>query len=233
MINLANDITNNPYWIHTKIFTKEPDPDQLLHPVLSPPSELFVQVLPADVLLQMPHRGWIDSYIDNIIGLCIHKGENTIRITKAILLAIFIFVRPSKSAPPPSHHKYLISIVKMIAEGRQEKRRIVSGWLINTRAFIVQLPMDNFLTYSKYAKEVIHLRKASNDNIESIIGRLEQVAYAVPHPRFFLNRLRHLQLSTKKQTNVNIPMSVILDLKLFVEIIKQASLGTSINLVCR
>ena len=227
--DLAYDITNNPFWDHNKTFATEPDPAQLRPPLLNPPSEPFVNALPADVHLPLPRHGYIDSYIDDIISACVHRGDNAIRTTKAILLALFTMARPSSISPPLILHKYLLSIIKMIAEGQQTETKIVLGWLINTRSFLVQLPQDKYIAYTKQIQEVIRLRKSSNDNLESIIGRLGRVAYAVPHARFFLNRLRHLQMKTTKQKSVSIPQSVIDDLLLFIKYIKQCSIGTSIN----
>ena len=102
-------------------------------------------------------------------------------------------------------------------------------WQINTIAFIVQLPSDRFLGYTKQLREVIRLKKSSNDNVRSIISCLERVTYAVPHSRYFLNHLRHLQMRTEKQHNVHIPKSVLSDLQLFVTLINQAHISTNIN----
>jgi len=137
---------------------------------------------------------------------------------------------------PPYHiiHKCMLSIVKMLAEGQQSEIKIMLGWQINTREFIVQLPRNKFLRYTKQLREVIRLKKSSNDNFRSIIGRLEQVTYAVPHSRYFLNHLRHLQMRTEKRHNVHIPKSILSDLHLFVTFINQAHIGTNINnLICR
>ena len=117
LTDLANDIMNNPHWNHSKTFAKEPDPSKLLPPLLNLPSDKFVQALPANVHLHIPRHGWVDSYIDDLIGVCVHVGDNAIRTTKAILLAIYIMARPSPLTPPLILHKYLISIIKMIAEG--------------------------------------------------------------------------------------------------------------------
>ena len=229
LTDLANDITNNPFWNHSTTYAREPDPSKLPPPLLKPENDTFVQALPVDVDLQLPRHGWIDSYIDDIIGICTHQGNNAIRTTKAILLAIYLFARPSSDSKNPIPHKYLLSIVKMIAEGRQSEIQTVLGWVVDTRAFIVQLPQDKCVAYSKQVNEVIRLRRSSNKNLESIIGRLERVSYAVPHARFFLNRLRHLQLRTTNQHNVHIPKSVILDLELFLKFINRARQGTSVN----
>ena len=229
LTDLGNDIINNPHWDHTHTFAKEPDPSMLRPPLLNPPTDEFVQALPADVHLHLPRHGWVDSYIDDLIGVCLHIGSNAIRTTKAILLAIYIMARPSSSTPPPILHKYLLAIAKMIAEGQQTEVKIVLGWRINTRAFLVQLPQDKFVSYTRQLKEVIRIKKSSNDNLQSIIGRLERVTYAVPHSRFFLNRLRHLQLRTEGQQIVHIPSSVMEDLHIFIIFINYARIGTSIN----
>ena len=110
--DLALNTTNNPHWNHNTTFAKEPEPTQVTPPLLNPPSETFSTALPADVQLHLPRHGYIDSYIDNIIGVCLHRGENSICTTKSILLALFLVARPSNSSSPPILHKYLLSITK-------------------------------------------------------------------------------------------------------------------------
>jgi hypothetical protein len=49
------------------------------------------------------------------------------------------------------------------------------------------LRCNNIFAYANQVKEIIRSKKASNDNLLSIIGRLERVSYTVPHARFFLD----------------------------------------------
>ena len=116
--DLAKNITKSPYWCHTKAYAKELDPSQIPPAIILPPSNKFVQALPADVHLSLPRHGWIDSYIDDMIGIFIHMGYNTVRTTKSILLALYVMACPSSPTPPPILHKYLLSIINMIVEDR-------------------------------------------------------------------------------------------------------------------
>ena len=117
--DLALDITNNPHWNHNTTFTKEPNPTQSPSPLLNPPSEPFTTVLPTNVQLHLPRHGYINSYIDNLIGVCLYRGENAICTTKAMILTLFLVVRPSNSSTPPILHKYLLSITKLLAKDQQ------------------------------------------------------------------------------------------------------------------
>ena len=120
LTDLTNDNTNNPFCSHAVFFAKEPNPSKLPPPILDPPIDEFVQALLEDLHLQLPHHGWMNSYIDGIISVCVHMGDNAIRTTKQILLDIYIMARPSSSSSPPTPilHKYLLPIVKMIAESQ-------------------------------------------------------------------------------------------------------------------
>lgn len=144
--------------------------------------------------------------------------------TKTILLALFALACPSAPASSLILHKKLISIVKMIAECQQKETKILLSWQINTQSVLVQLPKDKFIAYTRQIQEVTCLQKSPNGNLESIIGRLEQDSYTVPHVRFSLNQLRHLQMKTTKQTIVSIPQSVINNLLLFVKYINHTVL---------
>lgn len=66
--DLGVDMTNNPQWKHKTAFAEEPDPAQIPFPLLNPS-------LSDDVQLQLLLHGYIDHYINDMIGPCLHQGE--------------------------------------------------------------------------------------------------------------------------------------------------------------
>ena len=108
------------------------------------------------------------------------------------------------------------------------------GWFIDTRSFIVKLPDDKYLAYSKQVKEILKAGRVEDKNLQNIIGRLQSSSYVVPHSKYFLNRLRSLQRVTTRTKYANIPISTKVDLELWLKFLSHAYTGTNIkNLVYR
>ena len=234
LTDLANDITNNPFWKPNRTQAAQPDPKSIPPPIQLANDIPFAPALPADVSLNLPRHGWIDGYIDDIVGVCLNLQDNATRTTKAILLAIAIFARPTNATPNNIPHPYILSLKKWLAEGQQEEVKTVLGWVINTRSMMVALPLDKAIAYRKQINEILVANKVANKNLESIIGRIERTSYVVPNSKYFINRLRYLQYHSEKQGWAYIPKSVRKDLLLHIDFIKEAELGTSINnLICR
>ena len=230
MTDLANDIVNNPTWVPSKAQAPIPSPSTIPSPIILPASRAFNPALPVDVHIHIPRHGWVDSYIDDIIGICLHLKDNAVRTTKAILLAIHLMARPFDNTEKPNIiHSYILSMKKWLAEGQQSEEKIVLGWLINTRDFTVRLPADKYHSYTAQIRDITVAGQVNDDTLQSIIGRLERTSYVVPHARYFLNRLRALQRITSKTKWAKIPESTSLDLKLWHKFLDNAHKGTNIN----
>ena len=229
LTDLGNDIINNPFWDPTKTQATQPPPTTIPSPVLLDSAIPFAPALPADVSLLLPRHGWVDGYIDDLVGICLHMNDNATRTTRAILLAISIFARPTSTHKSNIPHPYILAMKKWLAEGTQEEQKIVLGWLIDTRRFTVALPPDKAKAYTTQILEILKAKRVNHKNLESIIGRIERTSYAVPNAKFFINRLRHLQYHTETRGWAFIPTSVQEDLRLHLEFIQKASIGTSIN----
>lgn len=72
-------------------------------------------------------------------------------------------------------------------------------------------------------------KKVNHKNLEYVIGCIEWTSYAVSNANFFINRLRYLLYHSAKWGCAYIPQPVQNDLHLYLEFIKQAAQGTSIN----
>ena len=71
MTDLSNDILNNPLWDPEKHKSPIPSPDTIPSPKLLPPDTPFGQALPVDVSVPLPRFGYVDSYIDDLAGVCL------------------------------------------------------------------------------------------------------------------------------------------------------------------
>ena len=231
MTDLSNDILNNPLWDPAKHKSPIPSPDTIPPPKLLPPDTPFGQALPVDVSVPLPRFGYVDSYIDDLVGVCLHMKDNAIRTSSSILLSIFLLARPFCPNDTPSNisHNYMLNATKWLAEGRLEETKIVLGWWINTRKFIVAIPSDKYLAYSKQIIDILKANKVNNDNLMNLIGRLQRCAYVTPHSNYFMNRLRYFQQTTERTTWANITAPVRADLELWLLFLKKAAEGTSIN----
>ena len=229
--DLSNDIMNNPTWDPDKQQAPIPDPTTIPPPKLYPPKTPYEPALPVDIVVNLPRHGSVDSYIDDLIGVCLHMHENSKRTSAAILLSIYLLARPFCPSQTPINilHNYILSAKKWLAEGQQAETKIVLGWFIDTRKFVVTIPQDKYILYSNQIKDILKASKVNNKNLMNLIGRLQRCAYVVPHSSYFMNRLRHLQQITEKTTWSNISTAVQQDLELWLQFLYYASKGTSIN----
>ena len=92
--DLANDITNNPIWNPTSTLAPIPAPASIPPPTYLPPQIPFSPALLADVDLPLPHHETVDSYVDDIISLCLDICDNASRCVNAILLTIYLLASP-------------------------------------------------------------------------------------------------------------------------------------------
>ena len=228
--DLALDIANNPLWCHNTTVTSWLKSSDIPKPILLPNNIPFAPALPCDVSVLLPRYGHFDSFVDDIIGICLHIGNNATKTVNAILLSIHLLARPfTIMATQIIPHNYIISAKKWLAEGTQEETKTILGWLVDSRRLIVQLPPDKYKAYSEQVKATIKAGKIDHKQLENIIGRLQRASYVAPHSKYFLNRLRMLCRITTKTNWANLPAPVLQDLTLWLEFLKQGSEGTSIN----
>ena len=91
------------------------------------------------------------------------------------------------------------------------------------------LPNDKHTIWSNQIKEMLTSIKAPYKELASLIGRLNHVAFIVPSPRHFMNRLRKLETKAAKFGLVKISAEARKDLRLWLEFLQKANKGISIN----
>ena len=89
----------------------------------------FIPVLPVDVSLNLPCNGWIDDYIDDLVYVYLHLGENEARMTRVILLAISIFAISTHTQTTSTPHHYILAAKKCPPKGY--KRNARQSWAMS------------------------------------------------------------------------------------------------------
>ena len=143
------------------------------------------------------HPASADGYIDDIISVALAASDWVARAQNAALLAIHTVFRP-RDPRDPLPREDTTSIRKLRGEGTPDERKIVLGWLVDTRKFRVYLPRPKALDWLQQIDEITKAGKTNTKTLESMIGKLNHIGYIMPQGRYFLNRLRHLLKKTKK-----------------------------------
>ncbi len=154
-------------------------------------------------------------------------------------LAIHTICRPI-SGDEPVHREDCLSLSKLAEEGTLSESATVLGWKVNTRSLTLSLPADKFNSWRLDLSKIIDNKKASHEDLETLLGRLNHASGALPLARYFLNRIRlciHSTLDannkpTPKRKMKWLPKLALQDLQLFHEVIlPKIHEGININLL--
>ena len=154
-------------------------------------NEPFAQAKPLSIKIPLEENGKADVYIDDIITIAVEKGDNIERIRSAPSTVIHAVTINSSSYPLPRDD--IIEDEKNIAEGGPEETKICLGWLLNTRKLMISLPLHKAKAWDSQITEAISKKSINLKTLESIIGRLENIAQIFPMLGHFLNNIRFLQ----------------------------------------
>lgn len=225
--DLANSILHNPFWDHENTF--DPLSKSIETPVLLPDD---LPYHPAkDLAVQLPENlgGYIDIYIDDILGVVPDLGDNVKRLYIAIPLAIHTFARPTdESDIIPGRD--IISLKKFQVEGQLEERKKVLGWDFNTRALRISLPREKLRDWSSDIAKMISTKKVQSKNLESSLGRLNHVACILQPMRHYLGRLyQALQRSNFSNGWCHLSDEEVSDLHLMLSFLRCVNKGVSMN----
>ncbi len=184
-------------------------------------------------------KGKVEIYIDDGITVIPDLDDNRLRGTNAIALAIYTIYRPI-SEHEPVHREDCLSLSKLAEEGTLAESAVVLGWKINTITLVISLTPDKFHSWQQDIQKILENKKASNEELDTLIGRLNHASGALPIARYFLNRIRKIadptsdpnyQQARKRQTKW-IPKPALQDLQLFHEVLlPKIYSGISLNLL--
>ena len=228
LTGLVNAILKCPDW----------DPSVTFSPLESmyPPVELldenipFSKTLPLSVEIPETSLAKSDVFLDDNIEVGLDTPTIRRRLQGAVALAVDVMSR-RLDEDEPLPRKTLINKTKLAAEGKLEERKIVLGWLLDTRSLTISLPEHKFIAWESQIKDIIHTRKTTSRVLETVVGRLTNASSILPMARHFLPRLRFFQSKMSKFKKYTLNKTLIEDLTLCLRILKKTRDGISLNSV--
>ncbi len=136
----------------------------------------------------------IRVFIDDLISICLANESLIMRAIHAVPLILDAVFRPNFENELVARNP-ILSQEKLLAEGILSETQVILGWLIDTRQlklFITSQKSRRILiglkNLIKYATDKLPINRKS---LESMIGKLQDVAFIIPEGKFFLNRFRY------------------------------------------
>jgi hypothetical protein len=131
-----------------------------------------------------------NCYLDDIFGA--FYGCNKAKRAAAIPMALHIVGRPNDTLNGESFPRdKLLSLSKFLAEAKPAQRKIVLGWMVDTRAFVVYLPEEKQHRWSQQIDNLLRRsrRPVQAKDLATQLGRLNNASYVIPYARHFTGRL--------------------------------------------
>jgi hypothetical protein len=176
-------------------------------------------------------RGKADNFIDDIISCVVDKKDNLRRIIAAPCTVIHAMGHsPSSETFIPRQD--LISDEKNEAEGAPEEIKICLGWSVDSRRLLVSLPSHKFKAWTSQIDKILSQKSVSDEELRSILGRLEHVAIIISMFAHFFNNIRSMQIKASRSGhNAILTTRAKDDLKLSKIFLEKAHKGISMNLI--
>ena len=177
-------------------------------------------------------KGMVEVYIDDTCGLTIDIAEtnNTLRLERAILLAIYVASRP-KDSNEPIPREEMAALNKLIAEAGLEEQKIILGWVFNFRKLLLSLPKNKYLAWSESITEMMEAGSSKYSELDTLVGRLTHLSMVIPGVNHFLSRIRDLRTRSKNRRSIKINDLCMADLDLMLFFLGKAKLGIDMNLL--
>ena len=234
--DLAQDILHAPAWDPLTILS--PHASKIPDPVLLPDSIPFGSALELDVDITPNSYGCVDDFVDDRVVVIPDIGDNRLRGAGALPLAIHLMCRPL-AADEPVKRDDPLSLSKLLEEGTLAEQFVFLGWKVNLRLLILSLPQDKFLAWSQDIDAIIKAKKATFQDLDSMVGRLNHAATPLSLARYFMNRIRRAahrdESDDRQKTNRKIKWLhklVLADLQLFRDyFLPNLHEGISLNLL--
>jgi hypothetical protein len=192
------------------------------------------QAIPAAFSVSTRVTSQRDCFIDDIIDCHLDTEIDMRRAPHIVQLAVQSISRPHAGEDnEPVPRRPLLGPEKLEAEGRSSETQFILGWEIRTRPFVVALPFDKHKAWKKDLELLIASKKGTQQELESMIGRLNHASHVIPLSRHFLNEVRAKCLSVprRKGQHIRLAEEEAKDLELWREFLDRAKAGISINLL--
>jgi hypothetical protein len=176
--------------------------------------------------------GRVDGFIDDLINVFLDSPANCARQPNIVPLAMHLTSRPhAGDAEEPVPRRPILSIPKLVAEGRPEEVQVVLGWRLNTRLLEISLPDDKFVAWSADVRNLIAAGICPTKELETLVGRLNHTAYIIPNARHFMSRIRRGLDSGGGKKHRRLGAKALSDLRLWEGFLEHANQGVSMNLL--
>jgi hypothetical protein len=177
--------------------------------------------------------GRVDGFIDDLINVFLDTPVNCLRQPNIVPLAMHLTSRPhAGDEEEPIPRRPILSIPKLIAEGRPEEVQIVLGWRLNTRLLEISLPDDKYLAWSADVRKLRDSGHCPTKELKTLVGRLNYTAYIIPNSRHFMSRIRRgLETGSGGKRHRKLGTKALEDLLLWEDFLNQANRGVSMNLL--
>jgi len=107
-------------------------------------------------------------------------------------------------------------------EATRGERKLVLGWLIDTRRLTFELPENKHRAWTAAIWELLAKDTASYKELEELIGRLNHAGFIIPLARHFLGRLRAAQYAADHRRHVRLNQAQRDDLELWIRFLDKA-----------
>jgi len=225
--DLANDLVRDDGWDH----------DQLMSPhqrLLGEATENEGDDMPfapaSDVMVDLPvdDAPKADCYIDDIFSAFLE--QDIARGSRVIPFVLHLLSRPLQESESLARDD-MLSIKKFLAEATPGERKLVLGWLIDTRRLTIELPINKHRAWTAAIRELLSKDMASYKELEELIGHLNHAGFIIPLARHFLGRLRAAQYAADRRRYVHLNQAQRDDLELWIKFLDKALAGISLNLL--
>ena len=232
IVDLAQQILDDPTWdpsiLHSPHHEKIPMPERL------PTNIPYSKAHALSVKMERPTDAYVDGYVDDLMALLLDSGDLPERGRQVVALAIHIFFRPVNENDPLPREDVL-SLRKLLGEGKLEEVKVILGWMIDSRRFTIHLTEDKAKAWINDLDEIIKLteeRKAIGVKTwQSMNGKCNTAAYIHREMRFFLSKMTFCQrLAVQRGGSAVAPLAVLPQLELWKKALTRLStIGRSIN----
>ena len=181
--------------------------------------------------------GKVDGFIDDLINVFVDTLENCARQPRHVVpLAMHVTSQPHAGEnEEPIPRRPILLHPELVVEGRPEEVQTVLGWRLNRRRLEIALPSDKYGAWLADIRSVREAERCSHAALETLVGRLNHTAYALPNARHFLSRIREiLERTSRGRMNrriLKISPEAHDDLVLWEEFLTDAHAGVSMNLL--